>query len=283
MTSECAGRPLRRLAFLPAGLLPFVFGSCYTFHPDTWQGTGFLLGLLALALVLAGGLLADAGAAARIAGRRARSGYSYYGAASAPGGEGGGLLAAGVACWLAAGLTAAALADWGDDRRVWIGLAASLVPAVLYAGLAGSPARQPWGAVCVLAACGPVPLLAGRALQGGAVFDARLVGVSLAFGFLAAAVALADDTLRERRSGPGRAAGYLVLTGLAFLCVVVGVGSHALDLWSLWCALILLPALHAAAILKGGDPARTAPGTARLLALAIHLMASLILLADVVL
>ncbi len=267
-----------RLAFLPAVLLPFAFGSFYGYDPETWQGLLFGLGLLVAVLIAAGGLLADVLAEARADLQKVRRSYSYYRVERQP--EGTGLLLTGsVVSFLAAGLTACALASLMEDWRVLAGCAVWVLVALGYAVRASREARPPWGTLCITAACGPIPVLAGHALQGGVRAEWGLLSVSLTFGLLAAAAALAYERGRGRTGGAGLAAEYMAVTVLAVLGVAAGVAAGILPAWPLGCVVILLPAMHAMALLSTTGHSPAPARIALTLAVGIHLMAGLLLLA----
>ncbi|MFO7899582.1 MAG: prenyltransferase [Planctomycetota bacterium] len=285
-----------RLPFLSASLFPYAFGSFLA-------GRGFRLGLFVLGAVAVAGTHLSANVLNDYA--DAKSGvddqddryFGFFGGSKLI--QAGVLPAAfyGVAALVLAGIALAAvgaLAVLKNDADVvaWYAL-------ILLLGWAYSaePLRLSYrclGEVVVFLLFGPATVMGGYAIQTGVFPALRVFLLSLPFGFLTAAILLANevpDASDDRAAGKrtlvgavGAGRGYVLYAGAsacAFASIVVCFALGHLGGPSALSVVGLAPAVVAASILRrrAGDKPGLVP--ASVLVLGVHSFVSVVLILDV--
>lgn len=261
-----------RLPFTAACVLPYLFGSMLG---RGFDGVSFVLGLVAVVFThLSANVINDYADSESGVDWQDRRFFGLFGGSK--------LIQEGVRSAsffrrLGVGLAAvAALAVAGLSIRLRDGLPVVVFVAAAAAAWAYSvgPFKLSYrgaGEAAILVLFGPVPVAAGCYVQGGGLFPATAVFLSLPFGLLTAAILVANevpDLEDDLRSGKrhlvammGAAGGarlYMVLTVAALAVVAAAVAAGLLSAYACVAFVVLAPASRALRIMRraGADKVR---------------------------
>lgn len=283
-----------RLPFTAASALPYVFGSLLGNGFDPWL---FALGLLAVVAVhLSANVVNDYADSRSGADWSDRRYYGFFGGSK--------LIQEGVlterfyrrAAIVLAAVAAAAVT--GAAARLRNPLPAAVVAAALAAAWAYSvlPLKLSYrgaGEVVILVLFGPVAVGGGCYLQGGGLFPARALALSLPFGLLTTAILVANEvpdreddlragkrTLVGRLDPGGGAVLYGALTAGALLAVAGAVAADLAGPAALAALGMAAPAWRAARILRRPGATKQALLESSRLAILVQALVGAILIGE---
>ncbi len=152
------------------------------------------------------------------------------------------------------------------------------------------------GEIAVFILFGPIVVMGGYFLQTGIFPDMKSFALSLPFGFFTAAILYANeipDLADDKKCGKftwasvvGSSRAYLIYYALmvfAFLSIIMNVGSHLIAPISLFAIFLIFIAHKATTILKNNPYDKEKLVESSKLTIAVHTLASLILIAGILL